>query len=101
MPVIGYVSDVTASNPAAHRSGVGYLHVAVGLLRRFFADFRGRLPIFADVCKTHKFIELIFRALWATFRISIQNLEKLDPRAAFAPRECFFRIPPVFLINLA
>ena len=66
------------------------------------------LPIFADVCRNLQilqiyaiFFEVIFRARWAIFRILTPNLEKLDPGAVFAPRECFFRIPHVLLINLS
>ena len=60
-----------------------------------FADFSQNLA------KIGNFFGLIFRARWAIFHILTQNLEKLDPGAVFAPRECFFRIPRVFLINLA
>ena len=63
-----------------------------------FADFRRFLQIFA---KFGKIFGLIFRARWAIFHILTQSLEKLDPGTVFAPRECFFRIPRAFLINLA
>ena len=73
----------------------------------FFADFCRFSPIFADFCiflqklaRFGKMFGLIFLARWAIFCILTQNLEKLDLGAVFAPRECFFRIPRAFLINL-
>ena len=62
-----------------------------------FADFCRFSPMFADFCKIWqiwakfgKIFGLTFRARWAIFHILTQNLEKLDPGAVFAPRECFF-----------
>ena len=70
-----------------------------------FADFRGFLQMFAkkmqNLANFGICFGLIFRARWAIFRMLTQNIEKLNPGAVFAPRECFFQIPRVFLINLA
>ena len=52
-------------------------------------------------CAIQLEVELIFRARWVDFRILTQHLGKLDPGTVFAPRECLFRFPGVFLINLA
>ena len=69
---------------------LGHVHIAIRCFRRF-------LPIFADFCrfwqnlaKLGNFLGLIFQARWAIFHIWTLNLEKLDPGAVFAPRECFF-----------
>ena len=76
------------------------MHVAI-------LSFRRLLPIFADVCRFLQifaffaFFELIFRAPRAVFCILAQHLDKLDPGAVFVLRECFFRIPRVFIIDLA
>ena len=74
-----------------------------GVFADFFPIFADFFQIFAFFCKFWqilanfgKMFGLIFRARWAIFRILTQNLEKLDPGAVFAPRECFFRIPRVF-----
>ena len=82
---------------------VGYVHIAIGCLRRF-------LPIFAVVCrclrnlaKLGKIFGLIFQARWAFFQILTQNLQKkLDPGGVFAPRESVsFRFLLFFPINSA
>ena len=63
-----------------------------------FADVLQMFAMFFCFFKKNK---LILRAPWTIFHIFTQNLEKLDPGAVFARRECFFRIPRVFLVNLA
>ena len=80
-----------------------YVHAAVGTFCRF-CQFS---LIFADFCRFWQILAnfgnffVNFPGSLGDFRILTQNLEKLDPGAVFAPRECFFRIHRVFLINLA
>ena len=59
----------------------------------FFADACDFSPMFAEFADFHRMLQRFvsrFSGLVGRISFLTQNLEKLDPGAVFAPRECLF-----------